>query len=53
MVVLIASVWRSLISSVTVIEMMVSDVAVMSSSSPNQSASMSSWIAFVASGLSE
>ena len=50
MVVLIASLCRSVIESVTVTEMMLSDVAVIASSSPNQSASMSSWIAFVAAG---
>ena len=53
MVVMIASVCRSVIASVTVTvtvtvtEMMLSEVAVRASSSPNQSASMSSWIALV------
>ena len=46
-VVLIDSVWRSVIDSVTVTEMMLSEVAVMSSPSPNHSFSMSSWIVFV------
>ena len=52
MVVLIDSVCRSLIESVTVIEMISTDVAVMASSSPNQSASISSWISDVRAGSS-
>ena len=40
-VVLIACVWRPVISSVTVIEMMLNDVAVTASSSPAQSSSIS------------
>ena len=51
-VVLIASVCRLVSSSVTVPDVMLSDVAVIASSSPPQSASMSSWIRFVPAGSS-
>ena len=52
-VVLIACVCESVISSVTVIEMMLNEVAVTASSSPDQSSSICSWISLVAAGSCE
>ena len=51
MVVLIASVCRPVIWSVTATEMMLPEVAVIALSSPNQSSSTFSWIILVCSGL--
>ena len=51
MVVLIASVYLSVIWSVTATEVMLPEVAVIALSSPDQSPSISSWIILVCLGL--